>query len=105
MHRAIILAAFTLIFVVIPARAQSAAPESRAEAILAAARQQLAKGEACLAAGNVECARREFDGAVDYIFEQGIDVRSEPRLRAGLLEIVEKIYRYETQPASEQTAR
>ncbi|HJQ25095.1 MAG TPA: hypothetical protein VKA60_14350 [Blastocatellia bacterium] len=105
MHRAIILAVSTLIFAVIPARAQSAAPESRTEAILTAARQQLAKGEACLAAGNIECARREFDGAVDYIFEQGIDVRSDPRLRAGLMEIVEKIYRYETQPASEQTAR
>src|SRR5205085_6076659 len=65
----------------------------------------LAKGEACLAAGNIECARREFDGAVDYVFEQGVDVRSDPRLRAGLTEIIEKIYRYETQPASEQAAR
>jgi hypothetical protein len=105
MHRAIILAVSLLIFAAHPARAQSVAPESKTEAILAAARQQLAKGEVCLAAGNVECARREFDGAVDYVFEQGIDVRSDPRLRAGLAEIVEKIYRYETQPANEQTAR
>ena len=105
MHRAIILAASILIFAASPARAQSAAPDSRTDAILTAARQQMAKGEACLAAGDVECARREFDGAVDYVFEQGIDVRSDPRLRAGLMEIIEKIYRYETQPASEQTAR
>ncbi len=105
MHRAIILAASILIFAASPARAQSAAPDSRTDAILTAARQQMAKGEACLAAGNVECARREFDGAVDYVFEQGIDVRSDPRLRAGLMEIIEKIYRYETQPATEQTAR
>src|SRR5438045_4064152 len=59
MHRAIILAVSTLIFAAHPARAQSVAQESKTEAILAAARQQLAKGEACLAAGNVECARRE----------------------------------------------
>ncbi len=104
MHRAIILAAAILTFAAHPAIAQTVA-DNRTDEILAAARQQLAKGEACLAAGNIECARREFDGAVDSVFEQRIDVRSDPRLRAGLAEIIEKIYRYETQPASEQTAR
>src|SRR5689334_9092412 len=105
MHRAIILAFAILTFAAHPAGAQTAAADNRTDEILAAARQQLAKGEACLAAGNIDCARREFDGAVDYVFEQRIDVRSDPRLRAGLAEIIEKIYRYETQPASEQTAR
>jgi hypothetical protein len=105
MHRAILLAVSILAFPALPASAQAGAAQTRADEILAAARQQLVKGEACLAAGNLDCARREFDGAVDYIFEQGIDVRSDPRLRAGLTEIIEKIYRYETQPASEQAAR
>ena len=105
MHRAIILTIFILTFAALPAGAQTAAADNRTDEILAAARQQLAKGEACLAAGNIDCARREFDGAVDYVFEQRIDVRSDPRLRAGLAEIIEKIYRYETQPASEQAVR
>jgi len=104
MHRAIILAVTFLIFAAIPASGQTSA-DQRTDEILATARQQLVKGEVCLAAGNIDCARREFDGAVDYVFEQRIDVRSDPRLRAGLAEIIEKIYRYETQPASEQTAR
>ncbi|HXD51292.1 MAG TPA: hypothetical protein VN689_05335, partial [Burkholderiales bacterium] len=105
MHRAIILAVAILTFVAVPALAQTGAADTRTDEILAAARQQLAKGEACLAAGNTDCARREFDGAIDYVFEQRIDVRSDPRLRAGLTEIIEKIYRYETQPANEQAAR
>ena len=105
MHRAIILAVAILTFVAVPAIAQTGAADTKTDEILAAARQQLAKGEACLAAGNTDCARREFDGAIDYVFEQRIDVRSDPRLRAGLTEIIEKIYRYETQPANEQAAR
>lgn len=105
MHRAIILAVLILTFVALPASAQTGAAETRTDEILAVARQQLVKGEACLAAGNIDCARREFDGAVDYILDQRIDVRSDPRLRAGLAEIIEKIYARETQPATEQVAR
>lgn len=105
MHRAIILAIVILASVAIPASAQTTAAESRADEILATARQRLARGEACLATGNVECARREFDSAVDYIFEQRIDVRGDPRLRAGLTEIIEKIYARETQSSGEQATR
>jgi hypothetical protein len=77
---------------------------ARADNILAAARRELAKGQACLQAGDVECARREFDQAVDYILEQRIDLRSDPKLRAGFLEIVQTVYRYETQPPAGGTA-
>ena len=102
MRKAIVLAISILTFVAQPAGAQTGA---KTDEILAAARQQLARGEACLAAGNLECARREFDGAVDFLLEQRVDVRSDPRLNAGVREIIEKIYRYETQPESAQAAR
>lgn len=105
MRRAIILAVSILIFTAARAGAQTGTGNNRTDEILAAARQQLAKGEACLAAGNIDCARREFDGAVDYVFEQRVDVRSDPRLRAGLTEIIERIYRYETQPDNAQAVR
>jgi hypothetical protein len=105
MRRAIILAVSILTFVALPARAQTGAADSRTDEILAGARQRLAKGEACLAAGNVDCARRAFDDALDYVFEQRVDVRSDPRLRAGFTEIVEKIYRYETQTENAQAVR
>src|SRR5260370_15038811 len=52
-------------------------------AILTASRRHIEKGEACLATGDVECARREFDGAVDEYLEARIDLRSEERLLAG----------------------
>jgi hypothetical protein len=105
MQKAFIFALFSLAFIVCPAFAQTSTQVPKTDEILAAARQQLAKGEACLAAGNVECARREFDAAVDYVFDQGVDVRSDPKLQAGLREIVEKIYAYETRPAAENVAR
>jgi hypothetical protein len=76
-----------------PARAQGS---FNPEDILAAARQHLHKGEACLKDGNFECARREFDQAIDSIFDAGVDVRNDERMRAGLRELVEKINRYET---------
>jgi hypothetical protein len=69
--------------------------------ILSVARQHFAKGEDCLKSGNVECARREFDQAIDYIFEQGIDIRSDERLRLGLRELIEKINRVETASTTE----
>jgi hypothetical protein len=87
-------------FLPVSARAQ-AQPERAPSAfnpgeILATARQHLHKGEACLKDGNTECARREFDQAIDSIFDAGVDVRSDERLRAGLREMVETINRYET---------
>ena len=98
MYRSIILAVLILFFLSGPTKAQSDIVGARTDEILSAARQQLAKGEACLQSGDIECARREFDHAVDYILEQRIDTRSDPKLSAGTREIVERIYRYETQP-------
>jgi hypothetical protein len=96
-------ATFTLLavcFLPLAARAQAQPDRAREgfnpEGILAASQQHLHKGEACLKDGNFECARREFDQAIDSIFESGVDVRGDERLRAGLRELVEKISRYET---------
>ncbi|MFY9610001.1 MAG: hypothetical protein WAU45_15450 [Blastocatellia bacterium] len=63
---------------------------------LAVADQHIRKGEACLASGDPECARREFDSAVDYVFDLGVDTRNDERLRLGLRAIIEKINNYET---------
>ncbi|MEK6304478.1 MAG: hypothetical protein AABO41_27635 [Acidobacteriota bacterium] len=63
---------------------------------LAVAEQHLRKGEACLASGDADCARREFDTAVDYMFDLGVDVRNDERLRLGLRGMIEKINHYET---------
>jgi hypothetical protein len=105
MRRAIILAVSIVFFTAVTAGAQTGTADSRTDAILSGARQRLAKGEACFTAGNMDCARREFDDALDFVFEQGVDVRSDPRLRAGFTEIVEKIYRYEKQTETTQAAR
>jgi hypothetical protein len=64
--------------------------------VLTASRRHVEKGEACLAAGDVECARREFDSAIDDYLESGIDLRSEEHLLAGWRETIEKINRLET---------
>lgn len=63
---------------------------------LAVAEQHVRKGEACLAGGDAECARREFDSAVDYVFDLGVDIRNDERLRRGLRAMIEKINNYET---------
>ncbi|SRR6266404_247400 len=68
----------------------------KTDEILTAGKRHIDKGEACLAAGDVECARREFDGAVDEYLESGIDLRSEERLLAGWRDTIERINRLET---------
>jgi len=67
---------------------------------LAVAGQHFRKGEACLASGDAECARREFDSAIDYLFDLGVDVRSDERLKLGLRAMIEKINHYETSAVS-----
>jgi hypothetical protein len=81
------------------AQVQASSPSrmpTKTEAIVAASKQHIEKGEACLAGGNVECARREFDSAIDEYLESGIDLRSDERLLASWRETIEKISRYET---------
>ena len=67
----------------------------RTEEILAASKHHVEKGEACLASGDVECARREFDSAIDQYLESGIDLRADERLLASWRETIEKINRHE----------
>jgi len=68
--------------------------------IIEAAGQHFRKGEACLKSGDGECARREFDSAVDEFLQSGLDLRSDARLLAGWREMIEKINRYETSSLS-----
>ena len=77
------------------AQAQSTRAVNTDEA-LAVAGQHVRKGEACLASGDVDCARREFDSAVDYLFDLGVDTRNDERLRLGMRAMIEKINNYET---------
>lgn len=82
-----------------PAVASSQVRASRAvstDEALAVAGQHVRKGEACLASGDTECARREFDSAVDYVFDLGVDTRNDERLRQSLRAMIEKIHNYET---------
>ena len=87
-------------FIAAPAKAQEQPERARgninSEGILAVAQLHFQKGESCLKDGNFECARREFDQAIDSVFEARVDVRGDERLRAGLRELIEKINRYET---------
>lgn len=66
--------------------------------VLAVAGKHMQKGEECLSAGDAECARREFDSAIDEFLGSGVDLRSNERLLAGWREMIEKINRYETSP-------
>jgi hypothetical protein len=65
-------------------------------AVITAGRRHVEKGEACVATGDVECARREFDSAIDEYLQSGIDLRSDERLLASWRETIEKINRMET---------
>lgn len=98
MVKAFIVAFLLIGCLSLPTRAQTAPERSRTDAILAVAEQHFHKGEACFTSGDMVCARREFDAAIDSIFEQGLDVRGDEKLRAGLRELIEKINRMETTP-------
>jgi hypothetical protein len=70
MGRALIFSILITGITLLPARAQAVAVDQ-----FALARIHMQKGEACFNAGDMDCARREFDRAVDSILELGIDVR------------------------------
>lgn len=100
MVRSAILGLFLAILFPIAASSQVQPPKAvDAVEALAVAEQHLRKGETCLAAGDADCARREFDTAVDFVFDLGVDVRNDERLRLGLRAIIEKINHYETGPS------
>ena len=97
MLRSAVLGLFLSLLVPTGASSQVQAPRAgNTEEALAVAEQRLRKGEACLANGDAECARREFDSAIDYVFDLGVDLRTDERLRVGLRAMIEKIHNYET---------
>jgi hypothetical protein len=91
MVRVTFCALVTIFFAPIIASAQ----EPPEKAALAAARQHLRKGEACFEARDMDCARREFDRAIDAILELGVDVRSDQQLNLAMREMIETINRYQ----------
>jgi hypothetical protein len=81
------------------AQVQASSPPSvpgKTDEILTAGKRHIDKGETCLASGDVECARREFDSAIDQYLESGVDLRGEERLLAGWRDTIERINRLET---------
>ncbi len=87
-----------LIPIVSNARVQSSGVrpgDSSPDEIVKRASQHIQKGEGCLSAGAVDCARREFDSAIDEFLEAGVDLRGDERLLGGWRETIEKINRHE----------
>lgn len=80
------------------AQAENAGPRMTPEAVLQTARQHIHRGEDCLSRGDADCARREFDSALDAVLESGIDLRANQTLLAGWREMIEVINRHETTP-------
>jgi hypothetical protein len=71
---------------------------TKPDTVLQVAREHMQRGEDCLSRGDADCARREFDNALDEILESGIDLRANQSLLAGWREMIEVINRYETTP-------
>jgi hypothetical protein len=72
--------------------------------VLSSSEQHFLRGEDCFKSGNMECARREFDVALDALVDTGIDVRSDPDLLLGWRNLIEKIGRYQTSAVSDLRA-
>ncbi len=82
----------------------SAARPPASDKILSVAEEYLRQGETCFNTGDMECARREFDRAIDYVLELGLDLRSDEQLHKGWRAIIEKINRYQLDALSEARA-
>jgi hypothetical protein len=54
------------------------------------------RAEECFTAGDLECARHEFDQATDVVVNSGIDVRSDTALSLYWRQLVERIDRYQS---------
>ena len=84
--------------------ARVAPQDPEIDSILAGAEQQFRKGEACFAAGEMDCARRAFDRAIDFFLESEIDVRSDERLYKVWRSMIEKINRYQVDAVNGERA-
>lgn len=80
------------------AQTENSGPRMTPEVVLQTARQHIQRGEDCLSRGDADCARREFDSALDAVLESGIDLRANQTLLAGWREMIEVINRHETAP-------
>src|SRR6266478_3869317 len=58
---------------------------------------KFASGEANYKAGHLAAARRDFDGAVDWMLESGYDPNSDPKLSELFHQVTDTIYAYELQ--------
>jgi hypothetical protein len=82
------------------AQTERVASAVNADQVVSTAERHISKGEACIKEGNSDCARREFDLAIDAILELGIDVRGHERLRVAYRELIEKISLLERAPTA-----
>ena len=67
------------------------------EYLIAQVEEKFASGEQNYKAGHLEAARRDFDDAVDWMLESGIDVNSDPKLSELFRRVVDNVYNYELQ--------
>ena len=72
--------------------------------IVQSSQQHMKKAEECFSAGDLECARREFDIATDVVVDSGVDVRSDTALKLYWRQLVEKIGRYQLAAAKGSAA-
>jgi membrane-bound lytic murein transglycosylase D len=74
--------------------------DPRVTRIVEDAEKRFQAGQESLASNNRGEARNQFDRAVDVILDSGIDVRGNPGLQRYYLELVERIYKIETNQAA-----
>jgi membrane-bound lytic murein transglycosylase D len=67
-------------------------PPAAVEVLIQAVEAAFRAGEQDYQAGQLEKARREFDRAVDWLMESGIDLQSDPRLEALFDRLVETVH-------------
>ena len=65
------------------------------EYLIAQVEAKFASGEQNYKAGHLEAARRDFDDAVDWMLESGIDPNSDPKLSDLFHRVVDSVYNYE----------
>ncbi|HKV42098.1 MAG TPA: hypothetical protein VJX67_23030 [Blastocatellia bacterium] len=59
--------------------------------VLVQSANHMAKGQACLATGDMDCARTEFDTAIDVVITSGLDVRGNDLLAARWRSMIDAI--------------
>jgi membrane-bound lytic murein transglycosylase D len=65
--------------------------------LMAKVEQKFASGEQNFRAGHLDAARRDFNGAVDWMLESGYDPNSDPQLSELFRHVVDSVYSYELQ--------